>query len=59
MLGMLRGNTVSDAPLIIGSPTFATLYRPHDRGRCTQEESKVVPYKEPRYRIERKTSPLK
>jgi hypothetical protein len=36
------------------------LYRPHDRGRCAEEKSKVVPYKElERYSIERKNSPLK
>ncbi|XNM57279.1 hypothetical protein ACLK1S_16765 [Escherichia coli] len=38
---MLRGNTVSDAPLIIGSlePPLL-LHPPHDRGRCAEEESK-------------------
>jgi len=36
---MLRGNTVSDAPLIIGSldPCYSCT-RPHDGGGCAQEE---------------------
>ena len=58
---MLRGNTVSDAPLIIGS--LDPCYSCTDRMTVVdvrKKKSKVVPYKElERYSIERKNSPLK
>ena len=57
---MLRGNTVSDAPLIIGS--LDPCYSCTDRMTVVdvrKKKSKVVPYKElERYSIERKNSPL-
>ncbi|MEH2921317.1 hydrogenase-4 component G [Samsonia erythrinae] len=58
---MLRGNTVSDAPLIIGSldPCYSCTDRVTlvDVNKC---KSTTVPYKEiERYGIERKNSPLK
>ena len=58
---MLRGNTVSDAPLIIGS--LDPCYSCTDRVTIVDTKkgkSKTVPYKEmERYSIERKNSPLK
>ena len=58
---MLRGNTVSDAPLIIGS--LDPCYSCTDRMTVVdvrKKKSQVVPYKElERYSIERKNSPLK
>ncbi|MDD0442986.1 hydrogenase large subunit, partial [Shigella sonnei] len=58
---MLRGNTVSYAPLIIGS--LDPCYSCTDRMTVVdvrKKKSKVVPYKElERYSIERKNSPLK
>jgi formate hydrogenlyase subunit 5 len=57
---MLRGNTVSDAPLIIGS--LDPCYSCTDRMTVVDVRKKtsiVVPYKEiERYGIERKNSPL-
>ncbi len=57
---MLRGNTVSDAPLIIGS--LDPCYSCTDRMTVVDVRKKtsiVVPYKEiERYGIERKSSPL-
>ncbi|WP_299999526.1 NADH-quinone oxidoreductase subunit C [uncultured Cedecea sp.] len=57
---MLRGNTVSDAPLIIGS--LDPCYSCTDRMTLVDVRKKtsiVVPYKEiERYGIERKNSPL-
>jgi len=58
---MLRGNTVSDAPLIIGS--LDPCYSCTDRMTIVDvrsKKSRVVPYKEiERYSIERTHSPLK
>lgn len=58
---MLRGNTVSDAPLIIGS--LDPCYSCTDRVTLVdinKRKSTTVPYKEiERYGIERKNSPLK
>ncbi|KFX06648.1 hydrogenase 3 large subunit [Pectobacterium betavasculorum] len=58
---MLRGNTVSDAPLIIGS--LDPCYSCTDRVTLVdikKRKSTTVPYKEiERYSIERKNSPLK
>ncbi|MCH1917936.1 hydrogenase large subunit [Shewanella sp. A3A] len=58
---MLRGNTVSDAPLIIGS--LDPCYSCTDRVTfvdVNKRTSKTVPYKEvERYGIERTNSPLK
>ncbi|CAG8999602.1 MAG: Formate hydrogenlyase subunit 5 [Candidatus Celerinatantimonas neptuna] len=58
---MLRGNTVSDAPLIIGS--LDPCYSCTDRVTfidINKRSSKTVPYKEvERYGIERTNSPLK
>ena len=58
---MLRGNTVSDAPLIIGSldPCYSCTDRV-TRIDLKKRQSKTVPYKEiARYGMERKNSPLK
>ncbi|MEI6859291.1 MAG: hydrogenase large subunit [Shewanella sp.] len=58
---MLRGNTVSDAPLIIGSldPCYSCTDRVTIVDR-RKNKSKTVTYKEfERYGIERKNSPLK
>lgn len=58
---MLRGNTVSDAPLIIGS--LDPCYSCTDRVTLVdvrKRQSKTVPYKEiERYGIDRNRSPLK
>ncbi|HEY0328468.1 MAG TPA: hydrogenase large subunit [Rhodopseudomonas sp.] len=58
---MLRGNTVSDAPLIVGS--IDPCYSCTDRVTVVdvkKETSKTIPYKEmERYCRERKDSPLK
>ena len=58
---MLRGNTVSDAPLIIGS--LDPCYSCTDRVTVVdvrKRKAKTVDYKEiERYGIERKNSPLK
>ena len=58
---MLRGNTVSDAPLIIGS--LDPCYSCTDRvtwWMYVNAKAKTVDYKEiERYGIERKNSPLK
>ena len=58
---MLRGNTVSDAPLIIGS--LDPCYSSTDRVTVVdvrKRKAKTVDYKEiERYGIERKNSPLK
>lgn len=58
---MLRGNTVSDAPLIIGS--LDPCYSCTDRVTLVdvrKQKSVTVPYKEiERYGIERTHSPLK
>jgi formate hydrogenlyase subunit 5 len=58
---MLRGNTVSDAPLIVGS--IDPCYSCTDRVTVVdvrKETSKTIPYKEmERYCRERTDSPLK